>query len=79
MNCEEALKRLYDVVDNEANQTDRDEIQKHLDHCRHCMSRFEFEEMFKTFVSEKACIDCDSEKLKTKILERIDQSRESAG
>lgn len=78
MNCEEALKRLFEVVDKEVNQTDKKEILKHLEHCRHCMSRYEFEEMFKTFVSEKACIDCDSEKLKAKILERIDQSRESS-
>ncbi|RKX19740.1 MAG: hypothetical protein DRP51_06865 [Candidatus Zixiibacteriota bacterium] len=78
MNCEEALKRLYDVVDKEADQTDRDEIKKHLEHCQHCMSRFEFEEMFKTFISEKACINCNSDELKTKILEKIDQSRDSS-
>lgn len=78
MNCEEALKKLYDVIDKEADQTDKKEIQKHLEHCRHCMSRYDFEKLFRKFVSEKACINCDSEKLKAKILERIDQSRKSA-
>ena len=68
------LKKLYEVVDKEVTQADKNKVLKHLEHCRHCMSRFEFEEMFKTFISEKACIDCDSEKLKSKILEKIDQS-----
>jgi mycothiol system anti-sigma-R factor len=78
MNCEEALARLFEVVDKEITQSDKKEIMEHLEHCRHCMSRFDFEEMFKTFVAEKACIDCDSEKLKNKILEKLDQSRGSS-
>ena len=78
MNCEEALKRLFEVVDKEVTQADKEEILKHLEHCRHCMSRFEFEEVFKTFVSEKACINCDSDKLKNKILLKLDQSRGSS-
>ena len=78
MNCEEALEKLFEVVDKECTQADKKEVLKHLEHCRHCMSRFEFEEVFKTFVSEKVCIDCDSEKLKTKILEKLDQSRGSS-
>lgn len=78
MNCEEALKKLFEVVDKEVTQADKKEILRHLEHCRHCMSRYEFEEVFKTFVSEKACINCDSEKLKNKILAKIDQSRSSS-
>jgi mycothiol system anti-sigma-R factor len=78
MNCEDALKKLFEVVDKEVTQADKEEILKHLEHCRHCMSRFEFEEVFKTFVSDKACIDCDSEKLKNKILLKLDQSRGSS-
>ncbi len=78
MNCEDALKKLFDVVDQEVTQADKKEIVEHLEHCRHCMSRYDFEKMFKTFVAEKACIDCDSEKLKNKILEKLDQSRSSS-
>lgn len=78
MNCEKALKKLFEVVDKEVTQGDKKEILEHLNKCRHCMSRYEFEELFKAFISEKACVECNSEKLKTKILERIDQSRGSS-
>ena len=77
MNCEEALKKLYEVVDKEVTPADKKTILEHLEHCRHCMSRYEFEEVFKTFISEKACIECDSERLKVKILEKINQSGDS--
>ena len=77
MNCEEALEKLFDVIDKEITQIDKKEIIEHLKDCRHCMSRYDFEKMFKTFVAEKTCIDCDSEQLKSKILDKLDQARGS--
>ncbi len=72
MTCEEALKKLYDVIDNEAKEADVIQVQEHLNHCKSCMSRFEFEKMFKHFVVEKGSAPDKTAELKSKILGRID-------
>jgi anti-sigma factor (TIGR02949 family) len=72
MNCEEALKRLYEVIDKEAEKTSIEEVHKHLESCQGCMSRYEFEKMFKTFVTEKAASQHEHPNLKKNILEQID-------
>lgn len=80
MTCEEALKKLYEIVDKEATETDKKEVQEHLEHCRHCMSRYEFETMFRTLVTEKASIKSGStDRLKTQIMKRIGQAEKSSG
>lgn len=76
MTCEEALKRLFEVVDKEASQYDVDEVQKHLEQCESCMARYEFEYMFKTFVKDKAASPEKIDRLKGRILNRIDEESE---
>jgi len=77
MNCEEALKKLYEIVDKEASQVDIDQVNEHLKNCRHCLSRYQFEEMFKTFVTEKASSPKRNEKLKNSIMDRIKTAEQS--
>nr|MBN2277855.1 zf-HC2 domain-containing protein [candidate division Zixibacteria bacterium] len=77
MNCEEALKKLYDIIDKEASQVDIEQVQEHLKNCQHCMSRYQFEEMFKAFVIEKAPSSSKNEKLKSSIMERIERTEKS--
>lgn len=76
MTCEEALKRLYEVVDKEASQYDVEEVQKHLENCQSCMARYEFEALFKTFVKDKAASPDKIDQLKNRILDRIDNESE---
>lgn len=73
MNCEEALKKLYDIIDKEAEKTDIEDVHKHLESCQGCMSRYEFEKMFKIFVAEKNSARSDHPDLKKNILGKIDQ------
>ncbi len=79
MTCEEALKKLYEIVDNEASQKDKEEIKQHLEHCRHCMSRYDFENLFKKLICDKASTPCDTSRLKKNILDRIDQMENKPG
>jgi mycothiol system anti-sigma-R factor len=72
MTCEEALKKLYDVIDNEASEIDLQRVQEHLDSCESCMSRYEFEKLFKHFVIEKASPPSRTDRLKSKVLDRIE-------
>jgi mycothiol system anti-sigma-R factor len=80
MTCREALEKLYDVIDNEASQHDVEKVKEHLRACKSCLSRFEFEKLFKAFVSERAASSSGTDKLKADILKRcdeIDQGSES--
>ncbi len=76
MTCQEALRLLYEVVDKEASQIDAEKVQEHLNNCRDCLARYEFEQMFRTFVVEKASAGAKSEQLKRQILSRIDEQGE---
>lgn len=44
LTCEEVIERIFDYLDGELEQTTRDEIERHLETCRDCFSRAEFEE-----------------------------------
>lgn len=74
MTCEEALKLLYDVIDKEASEYDVKRVEEHLHNCKDCMSRYQFEEMFKTFVVNKASSQSKSQQLKSSILRTIEVS-----
>lgn len=79
MTCEEALRRLFEVIDKEASQYDVEEVQEHLQKCESCMARYEFEAMFKTFVKDKASSTKKTDQLKSRILDRIDNEAERRG
>ncbi len=79
MTCEEALRKLYEVIDKEASEIDRKEVEAHLEHCKSCMARYQFEAMFKTFVVEKAASPSKKELLKDKIVAQIDHFQENPG
>jgi len=74
MTCEEALRLLYDVIDKESSQIDSEKVKEHLNGCRHCMARYEFETMFKTFVVDKAASKTKSDQLRNKILSRLEEA-----
>jgi anti-sigma factor (TIGR02949 family) len=47
IDCAQALRRLIELVDQELGDTDRDVIERHLQTCRSCLSRAEFERALK--------------------------------
>ena len=70
MTCQEALKKLYEIIDNEASRTDVERVKEHLHACKSCMSRYEFEKLFKTFVIDKATAPTKTDLLKASIMSR---------
>jgi anti-sigma factor (TIGR02949 family) len=50
--CEEALKHLLTYLDQELGPVKRREVEHHLDICRTCFSRAEFEKLVKTQLRE---------------------------
>jgi anti-sigma factor (TIGR02949 family) len=49
--CEEALKRLFELIDGELSDSERDDVERHLRTCRSCFSRMEFERRLKQRLS----------------------------
>lgn len=47
IDCELALKQLFEFIDHELPEGRRDAVQQHLHTCKSCFSRFEFERRMK--------------------------------
>jgi anti-sigma factor (TIGR02949 family) len=45
--CEQALRQLFDYIDRELAENDREVLEHHLHTCQSCFSRFEFEKRVK--------------------------------
>lgn len=44
--CDEALERLFEYLDGELEGRAREEVEKHLEVCRRCYPRLQFEKSF---------------------------------
>jgi anti-sigma factor (TIGR02949 family) len=47
IDCERALQRIFEFVDHELEGEEGEAIQRHLDTCRSCFSRADFERRLK--------------------------------
>jgi mycothiol system anti-sigma-R factor len=54
MTCKEAVRHLYLFLDRELAGRKSPAVQRHLDRCHACCTKFEFEKALKSLVREKA-------------------------
>ncbi|MEN8197182.1 MAG: zf-HC2 domain-containing protein [Pseudomonadota bacterium] len=47
IDCDEVMRQLFDYLDGEIDETAEHEIHSHIDECRSCFSRVEFEKTLK--------------------------------
>ena len=66
IDCAQALKRLIEFIDQELVDADREVIERHLQTCRSCLSRAEFERALKARLRSLSHGDVPS-----KMLDRI--------
>ena len=52
IDCEEALRRLFEYLDAELHGEAEREMRDHLERCRTCFSRLEFERRLKAHVGD---------------------------
>ena len=52
INCEQAVMRFNDFMDNYLKGDSRKELMNHISECRHCYERFEFEQLIKSKVGQ---------------------------
>ena len=51
--CNAMLARLYSFLDGELNDARRDKIQRHLDDCTSCFSKFDFEAELRLVIAKR--------------------------
>jgi anti-sigma factor (TIGR02949 family) len=54
--CEEVIEHLFEYLDHELEHAKSIEIERHLERCRECFSRAEFERQLRTRVRESAAM-----------------------
>jgi anti-sigma factor (TIGR02949 family) len=47
IDCEQALKQIYEFIDRELRAGDHEAMERHLHTCKSCFSRVEFERLLK--------------------------------
>ena len=47
IDCDEVMRQLFDYLDGEVDETVEHEMHHHIDECRSCFSRVEFEKTLK--------------------------------
>jgi anti-sigma factor (TIGR02949 family) len=52
IDCEQALHRLFEYLDDELDRQSQREMEQHLERCRSCFSRLEFEKRMKAHTVE---------------------------
>ncbi|MCP4634434.1 MAG: mycothiol system anti-sigma-R factor [candidate division Zixibacteria bacterium] len=73
IDCKQALLKLNEYLDGELTPEECVEVKEHLESCRHCFSKAEFERIMSKVVREKACKDEMPIFLKSTIMTRIRQ------
>jgi len=52
INCEKALRHLFEYLDRELDGDLQAQMQQHMERCRSCLSRLEFEQTLKAHVQD---------------------------
>ena len=71
MNCEEAVEKVWQFLDKELDGEAFAEMQKHLEECRHCFSKVEFEERLRTMLRRSCCTEQAPAELRERLTKLI--------
>ncbi len=78
MTCKEATKQLYEYLDNELEEKDYSKIRKHLEVCRKCCEKFEFEQVLKKVVRDRARIHRVPQNVRENIVKQLSEMHEES-
>lgn len=77
VNCDEAVRKLYEYLDGELTDARRREISEHLDRCSPCVDVFGFETELRHIIAEK-CQERVPEELVARVARAIREEAERA-
>lgn len=67
MNCQEALEKLWQYLDRELDGESSTQLQRHLQECRECFSKAEFERRLRALLRRS----CGGEQAPPELRERL--------
>jgi mycothiol system anti-sigma-R factor len=68
--CAKALERMFFFIDHELAEADHTEIQRHLDECAPCLTKYDLERTVKALVA-RSCTERAPETLRSRVLVQI--------
>jgi mycothiol system anti-sigma-R factor len=68
--CARALERMFFFIDNELAEADHSEIQRHLDECAPCLTKYDLERTVKALVA-RSCTERAPDTLRSRVLVQI--------
>jgi anti-sigma factor (TIGR02949 family) len=71
MDCRNALAKLYDYIDGEIGQAEREAIAAHIEACRGCFDQFETERLFADFIDRRVPRPAARAEFKEHLLARL--------
>lgn len=72
MTCEEVVEQLFDYLDRELDNDVSERIDRHLERCRDCFTRAEFEKRLRAKVNEAVAVEAP-DSLRRKIRRVLDE------
>ena len=69
--CQHALHRMYEFLDNELDTASGDAIRQHLVECEPCLDRFDVEQAMKALVHRCCGNDVAPQHLRTRIVTQL--------
>lgn len=72
ISCEEAIQRIFPYIDDYLKGKSRSELEHHMNTCRHCFDRVEFEKLLKSRL-RNLNVEKKSDLLQKKIEELVDR------
>ena len=75
--CEQALERMYEFLDNELDTASGDAIRHHLSACEPCLDRFDVEQALRTLLRRHCGGDVAPTHLRQKIVSQLTVIRRS--
>lgn len=72
ISCEEAVSRVYEFLDQEVDEEERERIRCHILKCERCYPFFNWERVFLETVKEKGSAPRPNPELKVKVRELLD-------
>lgn len=72
LSCEKVLEIVYEYLDGAVDKNGVANLKEHLDLCRSCFGRVEFEKLLRDHIRQKTTAICP-DRLKKRIQDLIDQ------
>lgn len=68
ISCSDAVRQLWDFVENDLRAGEREKVEEHLAFCRRCCGEVEFAEELRRFMARRPAVDVPAD-----VLDRFEQ------